>query len=56
MEGQLEIISMDGRVMRSMVVTDFNTNIELSEFESGVYFVRYTKENRYSMKRMVIQK
>ncbi|MGC9341448.1 MAG: fasciclin domain-containing protein, partial [Bacteroidales bacterium] len=56
MEGQLEIISMDGRVMRSMIITDFNTNIELSEFESGVYFVRYTKENRYSMKRMVIQK
>ena len=55
MDGNLEIIRMDGPIMRSMNINQFSTTIEVSEFDSGIYFIRYTKGNRYSMERMVIQ-
>jgi hypothetical protein len=42
--------------MRSMRINEFSTNIDANDFETGVYFVRYTKGSKYAMERLVIKK
>ncbi len=55
-DGNVEIIRMDGAVLKSFNLNSVSANIDISEYESGVYFIRYTTEGKYSMKRFVIQK
>jgi len=56
MNGQAEIIRIDGTVMRSIRIDNFSTNVDVSAFETGVYFIRYTKDNNYSIQKLVIKK
>jgi len=49
----IEIIDASGRVLMSQKVNSLNTSINLTDLESGVYFVRSEIEDEYTVERVV---
>jgi hypothetical protein len=52
---ELEITDINGRVIKHMMLTKAETEIELSNEKNGVYFVKFTKDGASAVKRVVIQ-
>lgn len=53
--GTMEIIRVDGVVADKLEIQSFTTIINLNEYEPGVYYLRYSQENKHAIERLVIK-
>ncbi len=54
--GEIQIIRMDGRVITSMEILNTTREIDLSNFDNGVYFIRFSSEGNNSTERLVLKR
>ncbi len=54
-DGMLEMVRMDGAVVKSVNINGYSTTIDLDDLSAGVYFMKYSEEGNIFIERLVIQ-
>jgi hypothetical protein len=54
-KGTLQVINVEGRILRSLENENKEMNIDLTDLEAGIYFIRYTSSGSSTMLRIVKQ-
>ncbi|NVO04374.1 MAG: T9SS type A sorting domain-containing protein [Bacteroidetes bacterium] len=49
----IEILNIEGRILKTYIITELNTQIDVADFASGVYFVKAKIENGIVVKKFI---
>jgi len=54
-KGTVDVINVQGTVVKQLEVDGYIISFDVSNFDTGIYFVRYTEGDRKLVKRLVVK-
>ncbi|HMC86401.1 MAG TPA: T9SS type A sorting domain-containing protein, partial [Chitinophagaceae bacterium] len=53
--GQIQILTMQGKLLKQLTVTDITASIDLSRYSNGLYIIQYKKDKQTQILKLVKQ-